>query len=131
MKKNKRVIAALLAGLLILSFAACRKEEAEQPQLPEEPVQEELPQEQPEVEAPKKEQASLVDSNLMLSRLKDNLEAPLSTAARLKEDSSVKTDLTPELLNEISGFLCQNFTVLRYTAAVELSNCLYLQIIGD
>ena len=131
MKKNKRVIAALLAGLLILSFAACRKEEAEQPQLPEEPVQEELPQEQPEVEAPKKEQASLVDSNLMLSRLKDNLEAPLSTAARLKEDSSVKTDLTPELLNEISGFLCQNFTVLRYTAAVDLSNCLYLQIIGD
>ena len=131
MKKNKRVIAALLAGLLILSFAACRKEEAEQPQLPEEPVQEELTQEQPEVEAPKKEQASLVDSNLMLSRLKDNLEAPLSTAARLKEDSSVKTDLTPELLNEISGFLCQNFTVLRYTAAVDLSNCLYLQIIGD
>lgn len=131
MKKNKRVIAALLAGLLILSFAACRKEEAEQPQLPEELVQEELPQEQPEVEAPKKEQASLVDSNLMLSRLKDNLEAPLSTAARLKEDSSVKTDLTPELLNEISGFLCQNFTVLRYTAAVDLSNCLYLQIIGD
>ncbi len=131
MKKNKRVIAALLAGLLILSFAACRKEEAEQPQLPEELVQEELPQEQPEVEAPKKEQASLVDSNLMLSRLKDNLEAPLSTAARLKEDSSVKIDLTPELLNEISGFLCQNFTVLRYTAAVDLSNCLYLQIIGD
>ena len=131
MKRYQRVLAALLAGLLLLSFSACRKEETEQPELPQESVQEELPQVQPEVEAPQKEQASLVDSNLLLRRLKDNLEAPLSTAARLKEDSRVKTDLTPELLNEIGGFICQNFTVLRYTAAVDLSDCLYLQIIGE
>ncbi len=131
MKQWKRAIAALLTGVMVLSLAACQKE-PEEPELPEEPVQEELPLEpQPEVEAPQKEQASLVDSNLLLRRLKDNLQAPLSTAARLKEDSSVKTDLTPALLEEIGGFLCQNFTVLRYTAAVDLSDCLYLQIIGE
>lgn len=131
MKHYQRAVAALLAGLFALSLAACHKEEMEQPQVPDVPVQDEQPQVQPEVETPQKEQASLVDSNLMLSRLKANLEAPLSTAARLKADSSVKTDLTPELLNEIGGFLCQNFTVLRYTATVDLSNCLYLQIIGE
>ena len=130
MKNDTRVVSALLAGLMVLNLTACHQEE-EVPLLPEEPVQEQLPQVKPEVESPQKEQAGLVDSNLMLSRLKDNLEEPLSTAARLKEDSRVKTDLTPELLNEIGGFLCQNFTVLRYTAAVDLSDCIYLQIIGD
>ncbi len=130
MKRYQRVFAALLAGLLILNLAACHKDE-EEPELPEEPVQDELPQVQPEVEVPQKEQAGLVDSNLMLSRLKENLEAPLYTEAHLREDSGVKINLTQELLNEIGGFLCQNFTVLRYTAAVDLSNCLHLQIIGQ
>ena len=127
MKNDTRVVSTLLAGLMVLNLTACHQDE-EVPLLPEEPVQEQLPQVKPEVESPQKEQAGLVDSNLMLSRLKDNLEEPLSTAARLKEDSRVKTDLTPELLNEIGGFLCQNFTVLRYTAAVDLSDCIYLQM---
>ena len=131
MKQYKRALSALLAGVMMLNLTACYQD-FEEPELPEEPVQEELPlNPQPEVSTPQKEQASLVDSNLLLRRLKENLAAPLSTAARLKEDSRVKTDLTPELLEEIGGFLCQNFTVLRYTAAVDLSDCLYLQIIGE
>ena len=131
MKQYKRALSALLAGIMMLNLTACHQD-FEESELPEVPEQEELPMDpHPEVNTPQKEQASLVDSNLLLRRLQENLAAPLSTAARLKEDSSVKTDLTPELLEEIGGFLCQNFTVLRYTAAVDLSDCLYLQIIGE
>lgn len=113
--------------LLLGLFSACQaKEQPESPKVPSQPEQggEELPL------PPQKEQAGLVDSNLMLNRLKENLEQPLSVQLRIHDDPSLKIETNKDLLQEVAGFLCQNFTVLRYTATVDLSNSIYMEIVG-
>lgn len=131
MKYWKRAATALLAGILALNLPACHQEKQAE-EIPEPPVIEEQPSKRPQVsQTSQKEQAGLVDSNLMLSRLKENLLSPLSVIVRTTDDSSVKVETTPELLEEIAGFICQNFTILRYDAAVDLSNSIYLRITGD
>lgn len=131
MKYWKWAGTALLAGLLAFTLTACQQEEQAET-IPEAPDTEEQPLERPqENQPPRKEQAGLVDSNLMLSRLKENLLSPLSVIVRTTDDNGVKVETPSELLEEIAGFLCQNFTVLRYDAVVDLSDSIYLQVTGD
>ncbi len=130
MKRKNRVLAALLAGLMLLGMTACRiqkqpEEEEEQPVIQQ-------PEEDEPIITPQKpmEQASLVDSDLMLRRVKENLLSPLSAVIRCSSDIAVKTELTDALLEEMAGFLCQNYTVLREDAQVNLKGSLYLQVTG-
>ena len=130
MKIQNRVIAALLAGVLLLNMTACAFP-GDQQEVPEaeEPVEE--AESKPSAPEKPKEQASLVDSDLMLGRLRKNLLSPLSARIRSREDSSVKIELSTELLEEIAGFLCQNYQVLRFDAEVDLRDSIYLQVIGE
>ena len=140
MRKKQRVLATLLAAAVAFGMTAC-KQQAE-PTLPEEeipakpPVQQETVPDASEPGLPEesisKEQASLVDSDLMLHRLEDNLLDPVAAAIRLNQkDSSMKTELNAALLQEVAGFLCQNYTVLRFNAQVDLRGAVYMNIIGD
>ncbi len=137
MKKQYRALGALLAGAMALTMAACEKQ-AEPEIIPEvPPVKEELilPDASepglPEVSV-SKEQASLVDSDLMLHRLEDNLLDPVAASIRLdQKDSSMKTQLNAALLEEVAGFLCQNYTVLRFNAQVDLRGAIYMNVIGE
>ncbi len=136
MKVWKQALTGLLAGLLLLS-SACTPPEAPPVETPPEPPAEEentIPgAEEPGLpENPSMEQAGLVDSNLMLYRLEDNLLEPIAASLRLsQQDSSTLTQLTPALLEELAGFLCQNYTVLRETARVDLRGAIYMEIFGE
>ncbi len=137
MKVWKRALTGLLAGLLLLG-SACSTTAPPVEEIPpvEPPVVEEnivpdagepgLPDTRP------LEQAGLVDSDLMLHRLEDNLLEPVAAAVRLSQkDNSTLTQLTPALLHEVAGFLCQNYTVLRQPVRVDLRGAIYMQIFGE
>lgn len=131
MKRKNRALAALMAVMMLIGITACQiEQEAEQP--PEEAPVVQQPEPQEPVESPQKpmEQAGLVDSDLMLRRVKENLLSPLSATIRCCSDVGVQTQLNEELLEEMAGFLCQNYTVLREDAQVNLKDSLYLQVIG-
>jgi len=130
MKRKNRALAALLAGFMLFGMTACQIQKDPE-QEPETPVIQQ-PEEEDPIVVPQKplEQAGLVDSDLMLRRVKENLLSPLSAAVRCSNDVAVKTELTDALLEEMAGFLCQNYTVLREDAQVNLRDSIYLQLIG-
>ena len=131
MKKNKRILGVLMSVLLLLGMTACQIQKLPEEE-PEEPVIQQ-PEENEPVVVPQKplEQAGLVDSDLMLRRVKENLLSPLSAIIRCDSDIAVQTQLNAELLEEMAGFLCQNYKVLRKDAQVSLHDSLYLQVIGE
>lgn len=127
-----------MAGAMVLTMAACELQTEEPEIVPAEPPAKEeviIPDASepglPEVSVTK-EQASLVDSDLMLHRLEDNLLDPVAAAIRLdQQDGSMKTQLNAALLEEVAGFLCQNYTVLRFNAQVDLRGAIYMHVIGE
>ena len=128
MKNKNKIISFLLAVLMIFSAGGCKKETID-----EEIQQEETPVEQPhkpQKPKPEKEQANLVDSDLMLRRVKQNLLSPLSAKIRLKEFPVLRGELSSELLEEIADLICQNYTVIRERIKVDLDEAISLQLIG-
>ncbi len=138
MNKLKQALGGFLAGSLLLLSSACTatvKPPVEEP-VPETPAVDEniipgadepgLPETKP------LEQAGLVDSDLMLHRLGDNLLNPVSVAVRLSQsDNSTLTQFTPAILEEIAGFICQNYTVLRSPAQVSLGGAIQIEVYGE
>ncbi len=138
MNKLKQAIGGFLAVSILFLGSACAattKPPVEEP-VPETPVIDEntipgadepgLPETKP------LEQAGLVDSDLMLHRLEDNLLDPIAVAVRLSQsDNSTLTQLTPAVLEEIAGFICQNYTVLRSPAQVSLGGAIQIEIYGE
>lgn len=117
----KKLLVLLLAALMIVAAGACQQTQnppEKEPEPVEEPKEEEPRPESPvELPAPipePTEQADLTEADKMIQRLGENLRNPSTAVIRTKDqDSQIKIEITEELLLEIGGFLCQNYTVLE------------------
>ena len=128
MKNKNKVISFLMALLLVFASSGCQKE------TDDEVIQEEAPIEQvqkPQKPKPEKEQANLVDSDLMLRRVKENLLSPISAKIRMNEFPITRAELSTELLEEIADLICQNYTVVKERIKADLTQAISLELIGD
>lgn len=112
MRKHK-LIAMILAAVFVMSTTACQNKE--EPNEPEPSPEEQQEQQDPAIQPPKMEdQANSVQADKMIQDLSVNLREAKSAGIHVDGQSSqIKIEITPQLLEEISGFLCQNYTLLK------------------
>ena len=126
--KNKKLLTLLTVFALVLAVTACQTvqeaPEKPEPQTPEKPVPEEtvvppspavpVSPVMPEPMTKPAEQAHGTEADQIIERLRDNLHYPTTAVIRTQgQDSQTKINITPELLEELAGFLCNNYTVVK------------------